>query len=90
MYLEIILADFAVFRGNTWISRVRDRAKYQKPWLVKEGMVQPCKLKFLLSFHLATYSVGLGRLFYKPSCQLQNLRCHGDQNGRNLEGCMVA
>ena len=58
--------------------------------LVKEGMVQPCKLKFLLSCHLATNSFGLGRLFYKPSCQLQNLRCHGDQNGRNLEGCMVA
>ena len=32
MYLEIFLADFAGFRGNTWISRVRDRAKYQKPW----------------------------------------------------------
>ena len=23
--------NFAGFRGNTWISRVRDRAKYQKP-----------------------------------------------------------
>ena len=43
MYLEIFLADFVVFRvflgisrgfrGNAWISRVRDRAKYQKPWL---------------------------------------------------------
>ena len=43
MYLEIFLADFAVFRvlggdlagfcGNTWISQVRDRAKYQKPCL---------------------------------------------------------
>ena len=32
MYLEIFLADFAVFRGKTWISRVRDRAKYQNPW----------------------------------------------------------
>ena len=41
MYLEIFLADirgisrflgnFAGFRGNTWNSRVRDRAKYQKP-----------------------------------------------------------
>ena len=28
--------NFAGFRGNTWISQVRDRAKYQKPWLVKE------------------------------------------------------
>ena len=44
MYLEIFLADLAVFplyfgnfvgfRGNTQISRVRDRAKYQKPCLV--------------------------------------------------------
>ena len=43
MYLEIFLSDFAVFRvffwnfagfrGNTGISRVRDRAKYEKPWL---------------------------------------------------------
>ena len=31
MYLETFLADFAVFRGNTRISRVRDCAKYQKP-----------------------------------------------------------
>ena len=31
MYLEIFLADFAVFRENTWISRVCDRAKYQMP-----------------------------------------------------------
>ena len=29
-------------------------------------------------------------LFYKSSCQLQNLGCHGDQNCRNLEGCMAA
>ena len=42
MYLEIIISDgfrgisrffgnFVGFRGNTWISRVRDRAKYEKP-----------------------------------------------------------
>ena len=31
MYLEIFLADFAVFRVFLGISRVRDRAKYQKP-----------------------------------------------------------
>ena len=42
MYLEIFLADFAVFRGNTWISRVRDRAKYQKPWLMYD---YECKTK---------------------------------------------
>ena len=43
MYLEIFLADFAVFRVSEGISRdfaeipefsrVRDRAKYQKPWI---------------------------------------------------------
>ena len=27
--------NFAGFRGNTWISRVRNRAKYQKPWTVQ-------------------------------------------------------
>ena len=32
MYLEIRLADFAVFRVFSGISRVRDRAQYQKPW----------------------------------------------------------
>ena len=31
MYLEIFLADFAVFRIFWGISRVRDRTKYQKP-----------------------------------------------------------
>ena len=47
---------------------------------------QPSKLKFLLGRHLATNSFGLGRLFYKSSRQLQNIRRHGDQNGHNLEG----
>jgi len=47
---------------------------------------QPSKLNFLLGRHLATNSFGLGRLFYKSRCQLQNFRRHGDQNGRNLEG----
>ena len=42
--------------------------------------------KFLLSRHLATNSLGLGRLFYKSGHQLQNSRRHGDQNGCNLEG----
>ena len=32
MYLEIFLADFAVFRVFWGISRVHDRTKYQKPW----------------------------------------------------------
>ena len=46
MYLEIFLADFAVirvffgnfagFRGKARISRVRDRAKYQKPCFVAD------------------------------------------------------
>ena len=33
---------------------------------------------------------GSGGLVYKSSHQLQNLSSHGDQNGCNLEGCMVA
>ena len=37
------------------------------------GAHQPSKLKFLLGRHLATNSFGLGRHFYKSSCQLQNL-----------------
>ena len=37
MSLEIFLADFAVFRVFLRISRVRDRAKYQKPCLRKLG-----------------------------------------------------
>ena len=39
---------------------------------------QPSKLKFLLGHHLATNSFGVGRLFNKSSCQLQNFRRHGD------------
>ena len=38
MYLEVFLGDFAVFRVFLGISRVRDRAKYQKPWLCKKCM----------------------------------------------------
>ena len=40
MYSEIIISGefrgisrfLGEFRGNTWILRVRDHAKYQKPW----------------------------------------------------------
>ena len=49
---------------------------------------QPSKLKFLLGRHLATNSFGLGRPLYKSSRQLQNFRCHHNQNGRNL-GCSL-
>ena len=48
--------------------------------------MQPSKLKLLLGHHLASNSFGVGRLFYKSSCQLQNFRRHGDQNGPSLEG----
>ena len=48
---------------------------------------QPSKLNFLLGRQLATNSFGLGRPLYRSSCQLQNFKCHGDQNGRNWEGC---
>ena len=50
------------------------------------GAHQPSKLKFLLGRHLATNSFGLGRPLYKSSHQLQNFRCHRNQNGRNLDG----
>ena len=53
----------------------------------KQHSNQPSRLKFLLGRHLATNSFGLGRLFYKSSCKLQNFRHQGDQNGPNLEGC---
>ena len=46
----------------------------------------PLKLKFLLGRHFTTNSFGLGRLFYKSSRQLQNVRHHGGQNGCNLKG----
>ena len=51
------------------------------------ALSQPSKLQFLHGRHLATNSLGLGRLFYKSSRQLQNFRRHGDQYGRKLEGC---
>ena len=47
------------------------------------------QVKVLLGCHLATNSFGLGRPFYKSSGQLQNFRCHCNQNGRNLEGCSL-
>ena len=56
-------------------------------WLLQDPVLQPSKLKFLRGRHLATNSLGLGRLFYKSRRQLQNFRSHGDQNGRKLEGC---
>ena len=57
-------------------------------WLLQDPVLQPSKLKFLRGRHLETNSLGLGRLFYKSSHQLQNFRRHGDQNGRKLEGCV--
>ena len=53
------------------------------------GAHQPSKLKFLLGRHLATNSFSLGRPLYKSSHQLQNFRCHCNQNGRNLDCCSL-
>ena len=39
MYLEIFLADFAVFRVFLGISRVCDRVKYQKPCFMEVSTV---------------------------------------------------
>ena len=47
--------------------------------------LQPPKLKFLLGHHLATNPFGSGKLFYKSSRWLQNVRCHSDQNSHNLK-----
>ena len=65
------------------LSRTRVSTKLLQPFSL---YFQPSKLKFLLDRHLATYSFGLGRLFYKSSHQLQNFRQSGDYNARNLEG----
>ena len=82
---------FGIFLySKYWSQRTQFLGCTSECALVKEGMVQPSKLKFFLGHHLATNSFGSGRLFYKSSRQLQNLRPHGDQNGCNLEGCMVA
>ena len=35
--ISCFLGNFAGFHGNTWISRVRDRAKYQKPCLNEQS-----------------------------------------------------
>ena len=40
MYLEIFLVDFAVFHVFGGISRVRDRAKYQKPCTWRVVMIK--------------------------------------------------
>ena len=45
------LGKFAGFRGNTWISRVRARSKYQKPWL--------------LLFHFCAFLSQLSELVWK-------------------------
>ena len=39
--------NFAGFRGNTWISRVRNPAKYQKPWL---QITKACLFEILSCF----------------------------------------
>ena len=63
MYLEIFLADFAVFRVFLGISRVRDRAKYQKPCL--EGTLLTELGGDLLSHYLDSFQLGgtFGRNF---------------------------
>ena len=32
-----VFVNYAGFRGYTWISRLRDRAKYQKPWIINRN-----------------------------------------------------
>ena len=92
MYLEIFLADFAVFRvflrisrdfagfhGNTWISRVRDRAKYQKPcpW---ESNQKHCHNVGCKDWQF--YSLPFGKAFFHKTsrrpywCTIQWNGCH--------------
>ena len=55
------LGNFAGFRGNAWISRVRDRAKYQKPWLWWRGRKEK---------ELATTSLEYEFLLRKSRCEM--------------------
>ena len=64
--------DKTLFFFYLSLSRTRVSTKLLRPFSL---YLQPSKLKFLLDLSLATYSFGLGRLFYKSSHQLQNFRC---------------
>ena len=66
-----------------WKLGEKEQEKYVR---YSEAFFVVVETKFLLSLHLATNSLGLGRLFYKSGHQLQNSRRHREQNGCNLEG----
>ena len=69
MYLEIFLADFAVFRVFLGISRDFDRAKYQKPRLEQELMkflVQKGKIPY--AWQEALISTSAVSIVYYITC----------------------
>jgi len=38
-----VFVNFAGFRGYTWISRLRDSVKFQKPWIIQSRIVLCCQ-----------------------------------------------
>ena len=76
MYLEIFLADFAVFRGSTWISRVRDRAKYQKPCIQDKLKWESSGFdKSLLTAFLQVFSCLWILVIIQPGCLFAYCGC---------------
>ena len=83
-----LFGNFAGFRGNTWISRVRDHAKYQKPWLEKSKKAvsllrvvsspEQYVCFFNFNFELFSYLLSFSYRFYLP-CFLDLANCVSDQ-----------
>ena len=76
-----VFVNFAVFRGFTWISRLRDRAKYQKPCSLLVVLV--LFPRTLLAIHevLTTFATTLDMMFI--------LHHHGACWSRITQDCLV-
>ena len=82
MYLEIFLADFTVFHGKTWISQLRDCAKYQKPCFdnVYAGLNQSQQLKAMAA-HQRSFLLFKGILGFSVMEQSLTIGWGGGRGG---------
>ena len=71
-----VFVYFAEFRRFTWISRLRDRAKYQKPWPLHASCVCKCSSNWYIARANCTQKImqkwGLQKACYTKG----NLRIH--------------
>ena len=76
-----VLVNFAGFRGFIWNSRLRDRAKYQKPWSYNEKTILWINYLYLEAVNKLSWSV---KVPLKVTLRSQTFRLPQNTQGKTI------